>query len=197
VDAVLNLGLPAPIDVQVSGSNMKQTYAAAVELASRIRQLKGVSDVLIPQDIDYPALQLDVDREKASQLGLSQKEIVDNVITALTSNGMIAPNYWIDPKSGNPYLLTVQYQENTVNTMTDLKQIPLRGPKISQATFLDSVVKVSTIASPTEMDFCTTRVGKLPTYKPKWLSKNSWTSGTTSPATCARPGRIHNEPTRG
>jgi len=152
VDAVLNLGLPAPIDVQVSGSNMKQTYAAAAEIASHVRQLSGVSAVLIPQDIDYPALQLDVDREKASQLGLSQKEIVDNVITALTSNGMIAPNYWIDPKSGNPYLLTVQYPENTVSTMTDLKQIPLRGPKISKPTYLDSVVKVSTIASPTEVD---------------------------------------------
>ncbi|HEY1423069.1 MAG TPA: efflux RND transporter permease subunit, partial [Candidatus Acidoferrum sp.] len=152
VDAVLNLGLPAPIDVQVSGSNMKETYAAAAELAGKIRQLKGVSDVLIPQDIDYPALQLDVDREKASQLGLSQKEIVDNVITSLTSNAMIAPNYWIDPKSGNPYLLTVQYPENAVSTLTDLKQIPLRGPKISQPTFLDSVAQVKTIASPTEVD---------------------------------------------
>ena len=75
VDAVINLGLPAPIDVQVSGSNMQQTYAVASQLAARIRQLKGVSDVLIPQDIDYPALELDVDREKASQLGLSQKEM--------------------------------------------------------------------------------------------------------------------------
>jgi HAE1 family hydrophobic/amphiphilic exporter-1 len=152
VDAVINLGLPAPIDVQVSGSNMQQTYAVASQLASKIRQLKGVSDVLIPQDIDYPALQLDVDREKASQLGLSQKEIVDNVITSLTSNAMIAPNYWIDPKSGNPYLLTVQYPENAVSTLTDLKQIPLRGPNISQPTFLDSVVQVKTIASPTEVD---------------------------------------------
>src|ERR1700756_832328 len=152
VDAVINLGLPAPIDVQVSGSNMQQTYAVASQLASKIRQLKGVSDVLIPQDIDYPALQLDVDREKASQLGLSQKEIVDNVITSLTSNAMIAPNYWIDPKSGNPYLLTVQYSESAVSTLTDLKQIPLRGPKIAQPTFLDSVVKVRTIASPTEVD---------------------------------------------
>jgi len=152
VDAVINLGLPAPIDVQVSGSNMQQTYAVASQLAAKIRQLQGVSDVLIPQDIDYPALELDVDREKASQLGLSQKEIVDNVITSLTSNAMIAPNYWIDPKSGNPYLLTVQYPENAVSTLTDLKQIPLRGPNISQPTFLDSVVKVKTIASPTEVD---------------------------------------------
>jgi multidrug efflux pump subunit AcrB len=152
VDAVINLGLPAPIDVQVSGSNMQQTYAVASQLASKIRRLQGVSDVLIPQDIDYPALELDVDREKASQLGLSQKEIVDNVITSLTSNAMIAPNYWIDPKSGNPYLLTVQYPENAVSTLTDLKQIPLRGPNISQPTFLDNVVKVKTIASPTEVD---------------------------------------------
>jgi multidrug efflux pump subunit AcrB len=152
VDAVLNQGLPAPIDVQVSGSNLKENYAAAAGLEAKIRQLGGVSDVLIPQDIDYPALQLDVDREKASQLGLSQKEVVDNVITSLTSNAMIAPNYWIDPKSGNPYLLTVQYPENAVNTMTDLKQIPLRGPKVLQPTFLDSVVKVKPIASPTEVD---------------------------------------------
>jgi multidrug efflux pump subunit AcrB len=152
VDAVLNLGLPAPIDVQISGTNMKETYATATELAARIRQLRGVGDVLIPQDIDYPALQLDVDREKASQLGLTQKEVVDNVITSLTSNAMIAPNYWIDPKSGIPYLLTVQYPESAVSTLTDLKQIPLRGPKLSQPTFLDSVVKVKAIASPTEVD---------------------------------------------
>ncbi len=78
--------------------------------------------------------------------------MVDNVITALTSNGVIAPNYWIDPKSGNPYLLTVQYPEDEVGTITDLKQIPLRGPRILQPTYLDSVVNVQTIASPTEVD---------------------------------------------
>jgi hydrophobic/amphiphilic exporter-1 (mainly G- bacteria), HAE1 family len=152
VDAVLNLGLPAPIDVQVVGRNMQQTYAAAAEMASQIRQLKGVSDILIPQDIDYPALQLEVDRQKASELGLSQKEVVDNVITALSSNAMIAPNYWIDPVSGNPYLLTVQYPENLVGTLTDLKQIPPRGPKISQPTFLDAVVRLKPATFPTEVD---------------------------------------------
>ncbi|HLK04947.1 MAG TPA: efflux RND transporter permease subunit [Candidatus Acidoferrum sp.] len=152
VDAVINLGLPAPIDVQVSGSSMRKAYAVETEIASKVRELPEVSDVLIPQDVDYPALQLDVDREKASQLGLSQREIVDNVITALTSNGMIAPNYWIDPKSGNPYLLTVQYPENQVKTLTDLKGIPLRGPKSTETTYLDNVVKVTAISSPTEVD---------------------------------------------
>jgi HAE1 family hydrophobic/amphiphilic exporter-1 len=152
VDAVLNLGLPAPIDIQVSGSDMDGAHAVASQIASQVRQLPGVSDVLIPQDVDYPALQLNIDREKAAQLGLSQREVVDNVITALTSNGMIAPNYWVDPKSGNPYLLTVQYPENSVNTMSDLRQIPLRGPKILQPTFLDSVVSMKNISAPTEVD---------------------------------------------
>ncbi len=152
VDAVLNLGLPAPIDVQVSGSNMQAAHHVASTIASQVRQLPGVSDVLIPQDVDYPALQLNVDREKAAQLGLSQREVVDNVITSLTSNAMIAPNYWVDPKSGNPYLLTVQYPENTVKTMSDLKQIPLRGPKIQQPTSLDSVVTIKNITAPTEVD---------------------------------------------
>jgi HAE1 family hydrophobic/amphiphilic exporter-1 len=152
VDAVINLGLPAPIDIQVSGNDLGKVYAVAKQLSGPVRQLKGVSDVLIPQDIDYPALELDIDREKASLLGLSQKEIIDNVITALTSNGMIAPNYWIDPKSGNPYLLTVQYPENAVKTLMDLKQIPLRGGKNTEPTSLDSVVDIKTIPSPTEVD---------------------------------------------
>lgn len=152
VDAVINLGLPAPIDVQVSGNSLRAAYATAAKMAAPIRELKGVSDILIPQDIDYPALELDIDREKAGLLGLSQKEVVDNVITALTSNGMIAPNYWIDPKSGNPYMLTVQYPENAVKSITDLKQIPLRGARSTQPTFLDSVVHIKNIPSPTEVD---------------------------------------------
>jgi multidrug efflux pump subunit AcrB len=152
VDAVINLGLPAPIDVQVSGNDLGKVYAVAKQLSGPVRELKGVSDVLIPQDIDYPALELDIDREKAGLLGLSQREIIDNVITALTSNGMIAPNYWIDPKSGNPYLLTVQYPENAVKTLMDLKQIPLRGAKNTEPTSLDSVVDIKTIPSPTEVD---------------------------------------------
>ena len=152
VDSVLNMGMPAPIDVQVSGSSLRSSYAVASQLASQVRGLPKVGDVLVPQDIDYPALQLDIDREKASLLGLSQKEVVDNVITALTSNGMIAPNYWVDPKSGNPYMLTVQYPEEAVKTMEDLKQIPVRGAGSKETTMLDTVVNVKTIPTPTEVD---------------------------------------------
>ena len=152
VDAVLNIGLPAPIDVQVAGSNIKAGYNTAVQLANQIRNLSGVSDAFIPQDIDYPALQLDIDRERASQLGLNQREVIGNVITALNSNSMIVPSYWMDPKSGNDYMLTVQYAESHVKSLQDLRAIPLRSAQQANATRLDAISKITRIESPTEVD---------------------------------------------
>jgi len=152
VDAVLNLGLPAPIDIQVSGSKLKASDKVAQDLAARIRKLPGVSDVLIPQDLDYPALELDVDRYHAGELGLSSKEVMDNVVTALNSDGMIAPSYWVDPKSGNEYMVTVQFPENEVKNLAGLRAIPIRGPNFKDATRLDSVVKIRQLDSPTEVD---------------------------------------------
>jgi len=131
VDAILNMGLPAPIDVQVSGSKLHEIYSMAQNLATQIRRVPGVGQIYIPQDMNYPALRLDVDRVHAAELGLSQKEVVDNVITALNSNYMIAPNYWVDRKSGNDYYLTVQFFEKgqaAIHNMADLGQIPLRDP---------------------------------------------------------------------
>jgi multidrug efflux pump subunit AcrB len=155
VDAILNMGMPAPIDVQVSSSNLERSYGIAQDLASQIRGLHGVGQVYIPQDMNYPALRLDVDRVHAGELGLSQKDVVDNVITALNSNLMIAPNYWVDRKTGNDYFLTVQYFENgspAIHNPTDLKNIPLRAPNLKQPTTLDSVVKLTRLQSPTEVD---------------------------------------------
>jgi multidrug efflux pump subunit AcrB len=152
VDAVLNLGLPAPIDVQVAGSNLNLSYDTALKLSAKIRKIPGVADVFTPQDVDYPALELDVDRMRASEMGLSQQEVVNNIITALTSNTMIAPSFWIDPKTGNDYMLTVQYPENQVKTLTDLKAIPLRASSQSEPTRLDMVSNIQRIKSPTEVD---------------------------------------------
>ena len=90
-----------------------------------------MSNVYIPQSIDYPGLALNIDRESASLVGLSAKDVVDDVITALTSDGMIAPSYWIDPDSGNNYMVTVQYANRWINNMSmeDLENIPLRGTR--------------------------------------------------------------------
>jgi multidrug efflux pump subunit AcrB len=119
-------------------------------------QLKGsnlVSDVLLPQDIDYPGLELNIDREQASLLGLTPKNVMDNV-TVLTSDGMIAPSYWIDPKSGNNYMPTVQYFNEKIASMTmsDFQNIPLRAETSCSYTPLQSVARIVAINTPTEVD---------------------------------------------
>ena len=155
VDAILNSGMPAPIDVQVNTRDLETTYNTAQELARRIQRLPGVGEIYIPQDMNYPAIRLDVDRVHAGELGLTQKDIVNNVITALNSNTMIAPNYWVDYKTGNDYFLTVQYAEHgskAIHNLVDLKQIPLRAPNLKMPTTLDSVVKLENLQSPTEID---------------------------------------------
>jgi HAE1 family hydrophobic/amphiphilic exporter-1 len=152
VDSVLNQGMPAPIDVQVSGMNLLAANKIALDLARQFQALPGVSDVYVPQDMDYPALQVNVNRERASQLGLSPKEVVDNLITALTSDAMIAPSYWVDPKSGNNYFVTVQYPENQVKSLDDLKAMPLRSPHLKLPTYLNQVADITPILTPTEVD---------------------------------------------
>jgi hydrophobic/amphiphilic exporter-1 (mainly G- bacteria), HAE1 family len=155
VDAILNSGMPAPIDVQVNTRDLNITYSTAQELARRIRKLPGVGQIYIPQDMNYPALKLNVDRVHATELGLTQKDIVNNVITALNSNTMIAPNYWVDYQTGNDYFLSVQYYEHgqpAIHNLVDLKEIPLHAPNLKQPTTLDTVVKLENVTSPTEVD---------------------------------------------
>jgi len=152
VDGVVNMGAPAPIDVRVAGNDMTTDYNVAQQIATRIRGVRGVADVYIPQDIDYPSLRIGIDRTRARELGLTEKEVVSNIITALTSNQMIAPSIWIDPNSGNNYFLTVMYREGQVKSLDDLKAIPLHGTNITQATRLDMVANIEQFNAPTEMD---------------------------------------------
>jgi multidrug efflux pump subunit AcrB len=176
VDSVVNQGLPAPIDIQVSSMDMDGAYALAKTLAQKIKSMPNVSGVYIPQDLDYPGIALNIDREKASLIGLSAKDVVDNVVTAMTSDGMVAPSYWIDPKSGNNYMVTVQYANRLLDNMSmeSFENIPLRGVRPSgyspmqQAheesrevlrgdhtegyTPLSSVADLKLINTPTEVD---------------------------------------------
>ena len=152
VDAILNLGLPAPLDIQVTGKDMEQTHEIATDIARKAQAIPGVSDVLVPQDVDYPALKLNIDRMRASELGLDEKEIVGDVITALTSDQMISPSYWVDPRSGNDYFLTVQYPEGLVKNLSDLGAVPIKSAGALLPTRLDTVSHITHLNSPTEVD---------------------------------------------
>jgi multidrug efflux pump subunit AcrB len=152
VDAVVNMGEPAPIDIQISGANFAADNEVAQQIAGELRRSPRVADVFIPQDLDYPSLRVNVDRLHAAKLGLSEKEVLDNVVTSLTSNQMIAPNLWIDNKNGNNYFLTVQYPEAQIHTVQDLESIPLHADGVAQPTRLGMVASIEPMKAPTEVD---------------------------------------------
>ncbi len=182
VDAVVNLGMPAPIDLQVGGSDIRADHAAALDLAERIRREPSVAEVFVPQDLDYPSLKLDVDRVHAGELGLSEKEVVTNVVTALDTNQMIAPIVWNDPANGNNYYINVQYPEHQVQSLGDLSAIPLHGPRSADSTRLDMVGKLTRFEAPDR--------GRSPTDPPR--------DGRLRPPQGRGPGRSrhHGRPDR-
>jgi multidrug efflux pump subunit AcrB len=125
VDQVLNFGAPAPIDVRVSGPDSAQTYALAQRLTRRLSQVPGVVDAHVFQVPDAPALTVDVDRELATQVGMTQRETANNVLVATNSSAQVAPNFWVDPRSGVSYPLVVQQPTYSIQSEQDLKTLPV------------------------------------------------------------------------
>jgi len=156
IDAVLNFGLAAPIDVQLTGPDYSVLHATARSIERVARRVPEVADVFVPQEADYPSLDVHVDRLKAARLGLSQRDVVTNIITALTSNQMIAPSIWIDPKTGNDYFLTVQYPERQIRSLDTLLDIPVRdapGDRFRTNTLLlRNVASIVSTSEPAEAD---------------------------------------------
>jgi multidrug efflux pump subunit AcrB len=156
IDSVLNFGLAAPIDVQVGGQRYGDIFPIARRIARNLRGLPQVSQVYIPEESDYPTLRINVDRIRAARLGLTQRDVVSNVITALTSNQMIAPSIWIDPKTGNDYFLTAQYHEKKIDSIETLRDIPVRSAhgarSHADALLLRNVATISRETHPSEAD---------------------------------------------
>jgi multidrug efflux pump subunit AcrB len=129
VDAVLNFGMMAPIDVQFSGPRFGQLYRAANQAQELLKGLPRISQTFILEESEYPTLNISVDRVKSARLGVDQKDVVSNVITALNSNMYIAPSIWIDRENTNDYFLTVQYPQSDkgFDSLETLKDIPIHN----------------------------------------------------------------------
>jgi len=125
VGQILNFGLPAPIDIQIIGRNFAQDYLLAQELSERLRTIPGAVDVHVQQVLNAPALKIDVDRTRADQLGLSQRDVSNNIITALSGSGQVAANYWIDPQTLVQYLVAVQTPQLGLDSLEALKDSPI------------------------------------------------------------------------
>ena len=130
VSDVLNFGLRAPVDIQVRGPHLDLVRPVAEEIRRRVAQIPNTVDVRIKQGKNYPELHLIVDRTKAAYYGITQDRVVVDVITGLSSNIALSPNYWLDPKTANGYYLLAQYPEQSLNRTEDLLNIPVVGARV-------------------------------------------------------------------
>ncbi len=141
VNQVLNFGQPAPIDIRVSGPKDDETYAVATKLARDLNSVPGVVDSHVFQVPDAPALAVNVDREFAREVGLSQQTVADNVLVSLNNSLQVAPNFWLSPKNGVSYPLVVQTPTYQINSAQDLWTLPVTAPQAKESQLLMNIAK--------------------------------------------------------
>ncbi|HEV2495528.1 MAG TPA: efflux RND transporter permease subunit [Terriglobia bacterium] len=146
VTQVLNFGLAAPIDVQVEGNDFSRSYTFARRLRDAVRQVPGVADVHIAQVLDYPALKVDVDRARAAELGLSQRDVANTVLISLSSSSLVSPSFFLNPANGVNYTVAVQIPIQQIDSVRSLLSTPLTPP--SAATLLQPASLPSPTALP-------------------------------------------------
>jgi CzcA family heavy metal efflux pump len=148
VSQVLNFGLPAAIDAQINGNNLQADYDIALRLQDRMRQIPGVSDLRIAEPQDYPTFGVNVDRDKALQLGITQQQVASSMLSTLSGASLLQPNFWLDPKSGVNYNVVAQAPQHLIDSVATLSNIPLSTPNTaaglqSQAQLLGNLATVT------------------------------------------------------
>src|SRR5580693_2596773 len=124
----LNFGLPAPIDVQVRGKDAASTAQIAESLQQQIKNVPGAVDVFMQQEVNAPKLNIKVDRLKAQELALTAKDVSDNVLLSLSGSGQVAPNFWLDPKTGVEYPVIVQVPQSRLRNLDTLERTSVTAP---------------------------------------------------------------------
>ena len=130
---ILNFGLPAPIDIQIVGPNAYGNRAFAEQLLNKIRGVAGTADLRIQQPFNNPQLMIDVDRTKASQIGMTQANVAQSLLVATSGSFQTSPTFWLDPRNGVSYDIAVQSPQYALDTMQDLNNIPLTGAQSTLA----------------------------------------------------------------
>jgi multidrug efflux pump subunit AcrB len=129
VSETINFGLPAPFDIQVVGRNETTDQQVANSIAQKVRHVRGAVDVRVQQPNDLQRIEFDVDRTKASELGLTESNVASSVLLALSGSSQVTPTYWLDPTNGIQYLVNVRVPETQTTTLSELNSIPLSASK--------------------------------------------------------------------
>src|ERR1700675_404909 len=142
VTQILNFGLPAPIDIQIIGTDMPHNFALAAGMAEKIRSVPGAVDVHLHQLLDQPRLDFAADRVRTQQVGLSERDVANNVLTSLSSSFQTAPNFWLSP-NGVSYPIAVQTPQYKVDSIDALRTIPVNPPAVLQPQLLENLTAMS------------------------------------------------------
>jgi multidrug efflux pump subunit AcrB len=142
VTQTLNFGLPAPVDIQIEGANVAGNTKVAGAMLSELSHVPGLTDIRVQEQQDYPKLHINVDRTKASQAGLTEHDVVNSMLVALSGSFQVSPMYYLNPKNGVQYSIVVQDPQYGVQSDQDIKNIPLSS---SDQTHQDLLTDVSTI----------------------------------------------------
>ncbi len=141
VSQILNFGLPAPIDVQVVGfSPANRQYA--YEMLARIKQIPGIADLRIQQAVDLPELDINVDRSRAEELGLTQRDVANNMLVSLSGSFQTAPTFWLSPQNGVSYSIVTQTPQYKLDTLQALKNMPVTGGTGQEPQILGALASV-------------------------------------------------------
>ncbi len=133
VSQTLNLGLPAPFDVQIYGRDQVVLRKIASDLADKIRHVPGAVDVRVQQPSDQPKLTVNVNREKSQELGITERDVANSVLLSLSGSGVVQPTYWLNPKLGIQYTINVRAPEYVMDSITALQSVPVSGGGAGQA----------------------------------------------------------------
>ena len=148
VSQILNFGLPAPIDVQVIGNNLKGNYAYANDLLKRIRMVSGIADLRIQQVFNYPQINVEVDRTLAAEVGLTQRDVANSLLVTLSGSSQVKPNFWLNPENGVSYPIVAQMPQYRANSISDLSNIPITAQESGASRYLGGLAHISQGPSP-------------------------------------------------
>jgi CzcA family heavy metal efflux pump len=143
VSQILNFGLPAPIDVQVIGNELKANYAYANDILKRIRTVPGIADLRIQQVFNYPQINVDIDRTLAGEVGLTQRDAADSLLVTLSGSGQVQPNFWLNTATGVSYPIVAQMPQYRIDTMADLINVPITSPETKTPQYLGGLAQIA------------------------------------------------------
>src|SRR4029077_18793235 len=139
---ILNFGLPAPIDIQVTGYDLQNNRQFANRLLRRIEMVSGTADLRIQQPFDEPHLRIDVDRTKTQLAGFTQRDVASNLLVSLSGSFQTSPTFWLNPKNGVSYSITTQTPQYRVDSLQDLENIPVTGTSGARPEILGSLASI-------------------------------------------------------